>query len=80
LALGLVDRSVGADEFADIVSEEAEAFARRDPSAYRSIKGLIRGPIIEKMAAREAASIREFVDIWYSESTRKKLEEVKIHP
>ena len=31
------------------------------------------------MLAREAASIAEFVDIWYSEPTWKNLQEIKIH-
>ena len=79
LALGLVDRAVGADEFPTAVAEAAEDFSRRDPAAYGSIKGLLRKPVAEKMEKREAASIREFVDIWYSKSTRQKLEEIKIH-
>jgi len=38
LAMGLVDRSVGAEEFPAAVDADAAAFARRDPAAYRAIK------------------------------------------
>jgi hypothetical protein len=32
------------------------------------------------MQRREEASIREFVDIWYSAETRTELEKIKIRP
>jgi hypothetical protein len=31
------------------------------------------------MAAREEDSLREFVEIWYSAPTWRKLQEIKIH-
>jgi hypothetical protein len=34
--------------------------------------------VADAMAAREAASIREFVDIWYSEPTRTNLRSITI--
>lgn len=78
LAMGLVDRSVSPEEFPAAVAADAAEFARRDPAAYRGIKRLIRGPVAEAMAEREASSIRDFVNIWYSENTRRKLEQIQI--
>lgn len=47
--------------------------------AFASIKSLLRGPIAEDMTAREGKSIKAFVDIWYSEPTWKKLQDIKIN-
>ena len=47
--------------------------------AFRSIKGLLRRPVARRMREGEAASIREFVEIWYSESTREQLAKIEIH-
>jgi len=47
-------------------------------AAYSSIKRFLREPVMETMRQREPQSIREFVEIWYSESTRKQLKEITI--
>jgi len=39
----------------------------------------LRGPIAEEMAKREQDSLHEFADIWYSEETWAKLQDIKIH-
>jgi hypothetical protein len=56
----------------------AREFAGRDGAAFRSIKRLLRNGIAEKIALEEDASIREFINIWYSEETWAKLQEIKI--
>lgn len=76
--LGLVDRVVPAERLFDVAVEEAHELARGDATAFRSIKALVRGPIVERIRRREAASVREFADIWYSESTWKRLEKIEI--
>ena len=58
----------------------AADFAVRDRAAFASIKRLLRGQICKEMMQREDASIHEFVEIWYSESTWKHLQEIKISP
>ena len=78
LPLGLVDSVVPADDLMDLAVEEARAMADRGGSAFMSMRSLLRGPIAETMRSREAQSIREFVDIWYSEETRKRLREISI--
>ena len=76
--LGLVDAVVAGPDLAGAARRAAIELAQKDPSAFRSIKGLLRRDWLEDMAARDAASIREFVDIWYSESTWRRLQGITI--
>jgi 3,2-trans-enoyl-CoA isomerase len=76
---GLVDRVSTDESLRQEAEEVARDFAKKDVAAFRSIKALLRQPVAEEMVKREAVSIREFVDIWYSEQTRKQLEQIKIH-
>lgn len=76
--LGLVDRKTPSDQFEKDVRSVAADFAAKDPRSFASIKRLLREPIAEAMRRRERGSIFEFVDIWYSESTWKQLQEIKI--
>lgn len=57
----------------------AMEFSSKHLPAFASIKSLIRKPIADDMMLREGASIREFVDIWYSEQTWKNLQKIKIN-
>jgi hypothetical protein len=77
-ALGLVDLVVSEDRLPDAARDLARRYAAQDPAAFRSIKELLRRPVIENMCARERQSIREFVDIWYSERTWKQLQQIEI--
>lgn len=77
--LGLVDEITDDVHLQEQAEKIAGDFARKDPVAFKSIKQLLRKPIAEKMVAREESSIREFVEIWYSEQTWKNLHEIKIH-
>jgi 3,2-trans-enoyl-CoA isomerase len=80
LALGLVDATVPEAALLDDARRRLQEYAARSPAAFRSIKLLLRQPILEEMRRREAASIREFVEIWYSAETRRELEKIKIRP
>ncbi|MGD8376570.1 MAG: enoyl-CoA hydratase/isomerase family protein [Acidobacteriota bacterium] len=76
--LGLVDRVVDPEDLVHAAGKEAEELASKDPAAYRSLKRLLRGPVAERMRAEEEASIREFVEIWYSPSTRHQMKRIQI--
>jgi Delta3-Delta2-enoyl-CoA isomerase len=78
LALGLVDRVVPEQELLSAAREVARAHGAKDPAAFRSVKSLLRGPTLAEMARREEASLREFVEIWYSERTWTNLEKITI--
>jgi len=77
--IGLIDQLSSDADLADEVRKIAIQYAEKDGVAYRSIKKLLRGPIAEEIMKREKDSILEFVDIWYSESTWRNLQEKKIY-
>lgn len=76
--LGLVDDVATDDELMRVATDRARALAGHDAAALSSLKSLTRGPVAERMRSREPDSIREFVEIWYSEATRAKLGKIKI--
>jgi 3,2-trans-enoyl-CoA isomerase len=78
LRFGFVDQIVPYDRLIEEARIVALDYANKDATAFRSIKQLLRKPVWEVMKAREKASIHEFADIWYSESTWKKLEQIEI--
>jgi 3,2-trans-enoyl-CoA isomerase len=78
LDLGLVDAVASEAQLPGAARELARGLGARDPAAFRSLKTLLRKPVIDDMLAREQDSIREFVEIWYSEPTWKNLQEIKI--
>src|SRR5262249_51030376 len=79
LEAGIIDQ-VSSDESLMVDARAAaQRLAAKDTMAFRSMKGLLRRPVAEDMARKEGASVREFVDIWYSESTWKNLQAIKIH-
>jgi 3,2-trans-enoyl-CoA isomerase len=77
--LGLIHEVAAADELKDMARKAASGFASKYPPAFASIKSLLRRSIIEEMMRRERESIKEFVDIWYSESTWANLQNIKIY-
>lgn len=79
LDLGLVDKVAVADELIPQAIDEARRLGEGDPKAFAGIKRLLRDPVIEEMRRLESRSIREFVEQWYSPSTRELLKGVQIH-
>jgi enoyl-CoA hydratase/carnithine racemase len=75
---GLVDAVVPDGALLDEARTRLEELASRSPQAFLSIKRLLRGPVAEEIERREEASIREFVEIWYSEQTRAQLAKITI--
>jgi len=78
LALGLVDAIANEDEFPQVISEKAQDFAGKDLAAFRSIKQLLKSETLRNIELEEGKTISEFVDIWYSESTRENLKKIEI--
>jgi enoyl-CoA hydratase/carnithine racemase len=76
--LGLVDVAVLPDEFGEAVHATAKMFAAKPLSAFTSLKLLLRRPVAEAFAARERASIAEFIEIWHSPATRELLRLITI--
>jgi enoyl-CoA hydratase len=80
LALGLVDATVDGASVVEEAGRRLDALAARSPRAFGGIKRLLRQPVMEEMQRREEASIREFVDVWYSAVTRAELAKIQIRP
>jgi hypothetical protein len=55
-------------------------YADKYGPAFIDLKKLLRQSVVNKMAAREAESIREFVRIWYLPETRENLKKIEIRP
>ena len=77
--LGLVDQVSSEDALAQDARKVAGELSEKDSSAFASIKRILRRPVAEEMVKHEKDYILEFTDIWYSETTWKKLKEIKIH-
>lgn len=78
MSLGLVQAVVPEEDLMIQAKRMASDLIPKHMPAFTSIKGLLRKPIAEDMIKREKESIREFVDIWYSEPTWTNLQKIKI--
>lgn len=78
LQIGLVDEVVQENQLEARTLEVAREYAGKDSAAFASIKALLKEPVCEQIALREKGSIKEAVDIWYSENTWKKLQKITI--
>lgn len=78
-AVGLVDQISTEQDLAEESLTVARQLGKKDGKAFQSIKQLLRQPVADSMNRREGESIRQFVDIWYSEETWKTLQEIKIN-
>jgi len=77
--LGLVDECCAEEAFPGTLERVGRELAQKDSQAFREIKRLLRGPMAAGMREREAGSIREFVELWYTAETWEKLQGIKIH-
>ena len=77
--LGLVDQVSSEDALLEDARKVAQELGEKNSSAFTSIKKLLRKPVAEEMIKYEKDYILKFADIWYSETTREKLQKIKIH-
>jgi 3,2-trans-enoyl-CoA isomerase len=77
--LGLVHETATEEDFMNVARKVALDLASKHPPAFASIKSLLRKPFTEEMQRREMETIREFVDIWYSQVTWANLQNIKIY-
>ena len=76
--IGLVDEVATEPDLMDAAVKMASTLGSKHPPAFAGIKSLLRKTVAEDIMRREAESIREFVDIWYSEHTWANLQNIKI--
>jgi enoyl-CoA hydratase/carnithine racemase len=77
-SLGLIDAAVDGATLVEEARRRLDPLVAKSPRAFRSIKRLLRQPVVEEMQRREEASIQEFVDVWYSDETRAELAKIQI--
>ena len=78
MAMGLVDKLSARDNLMPEAMETVNTYAAKNAEAFRSIKHLLRKPVVDSYLAREEASIDEFIDIWLSEESQAQLRQVEI--
>jgi 3,2-trans-enoyl-CoA isomerase len=76
--LGLVDKAAERDQLLNSARGIAEDYMNADPPAFRGIKHLLRQRVADYIKGTEKDSVKEFVDIWYSESVRARLRKIVI--
>lgn len=77
-SIGLVDEAATEHDLMDVAFNMASDLASKSLPAFSSIKSLLRRNVVEQMTRREEESIKEFVDIWYSEDTWASLQNIRI--
>jgi len=78
-SLSLVHEVTADDNIVMAARRRALEFSGKPSEAFAGIKSLLRKQVAEDMMRREAESIREFVDIWYSEATWANLHNIAIN-
>jgi 3,2-trans-enoyl-CoA isomerase len=78
-SLDLVQEVAVESELMDKAYKVASDLASKSLPAFASIKSLLRRSVVEEMRRREQESIKEFVDIWYSEATWANLRDIRIY-
>lgn len=58
--------------------ELAAELGGKAPGAFANVEALLRRPVAEETRRREPESIREFIEIRYSEPTWSNLREIRI--
>ncbi|MBF0118127.1 MAG: enoyl-CoA hydratase/isomerase family protein [Desulfobacterales bacterium] len=76
--MGLVHEIASENNLMDIAINAIYSLASKHPKAFTSIKSLMRKKIVDEIILKEKDSIKEFVDIWYSEDTWAALQNIKI--
>jgi enoyl-CoA hydratase/carnithine racemase len=79
LDLGLIQAVSNGDQLIDGAKWIAADLASKPAPAFAGIKSLLREPVAKEMRRREGESIREFVEIWYTEETWSTLQNIKIY-
>jgi len=77
--IGLVDSVTSEETLMAEAKEIAEGLSLKNPNAFKTLKSLLRRPAADCFGRSEEDSILDFIEIWYSEPTRKVLKGVVIN-
>ena len=75
-AAGLADELADADGFEERCLERLQEFAEKDALAFAVTKSYLRGEGLVAMRTHERERIRQFLDGWFSEGTRRRMREM----
>jgi enoyl-CoA hydratase/carnithine racemase len=70
IGAGLVHEVHAADALEAACDERLQELASKDPGAFRVTKRYLRSPVVERIQQHERALKRDFIDAWFSDSTR----------
>jgi enoyl-CoA hydratase/carnithine racemase len=76
--LGLIDEIVAAGQLMDTAIAKARRIGNKPKSAYRAIKKLMRGCVVEKIVTLEQAALDSFIETWYSNEAQSILSRLQI--
>jgi hypothetical protein len=75
---GMIDKMSNTESLMNEAMTIASEYAEKNPLAFRSLKGLLRKPVIQVSDQREESVIDEFIEIWFSEQSQAQLKTVQI--
>jgi len=76
-ARGLVDEVVEADKLIERAVGVARAISPDSLDAYATIKAHLLAPTLTRLAETRPRLDRDFLDVWFSESARRQMNEVR---
>lgn len=76
--LGLVDEVATPDNLLERAGAVAKRFGKANPASLAHMKQMLRQPVLDHVSSLEQESIKEFVDIWYSDTLRENLRKIEI--
>jgi enoyl-CoA hydratase/carnithine racemase len=78
LQLDLIDRLVPESDLLESARQKATELSAHIGPSYVALKRLIKTPTVDTWLSREETTNRDFIDLWYSPSTREMLKQIQI--
>ena len=76
VAVGLVHEVHGAQGFEEHCLARLRDLASGPPLAFAATKRYLRSPVLERLRAEPPARLEEFLDGWFEDETRRRIEDV----
>lgn len=77
--IGMIDKVVAPGELMDVAASKAMEWGRKPKVAYRALKQLMRGSVMDTILADEEAIIDALMETWYSDDAQSTLRRLQIH-
>lgn len=74
--VGLAHELHEAEGFDEHCRDRLRELAAKDPAAFAVTKRYLRAATVERIRAHDALFAREFVDSWFSEPTRRRIQQI----